>query len=74
MRPIKVTDVVSHLKNPLAETATDVFRPDDPWGTPERHQHHAEELAGWPGDRDGPEGGTAHYHLHQGKVPHSQVL
>lgn len=46
MRPIKVTDVVSHLKNPLAEMATDVFRPDDPRGTPERHQRHAEELAG----------------------------
>lgn len=46
MRPIKVTDVVSHLQNPLAETATHVFRPDDPHGTPERHQRHAEELAG----------------------------
>lgn len=46
MRPIKVTDVVSHLKNPLAETATDVFRPDDLRGTPERHQRHAEELTG----------------------------
>lgn len=72
---IKVADIASHPnKNPLAEFVIVVFLPDDPRGAAEGHRRHAEELTSWPGDRDGPESGTAHYILHQGKVPHSQVL
>lgn len=51
-----------------------MFLPDDPRGAAERHRRHAEELASGPGDRDGPASGAAHYLLHQGEVPRSQVL
>lgn len=73
VRLIKVADVASHPKNPLAEFVI-VFPPDDLWGASEGHRHHAEKLTSRPGDWDGPESGAAYYIFHQGKVPHTQVL